>query len=78
MDKLWDQLATQGPMVALMAIIIYFGGKYFATKEDAREVRYNAMVDKLVDIQTTTINSVTQVVAANTSVMQRVESKLNG
>lgn len=48
-----------------------------ATKrEDARELRYNQLVDKLIDVQGNQVQAVTTALVGNTAVLQRVERKL--
>lgn len=45
-------------------------------REDAREQRYNALVDKLIDVQSNQVQAVTSALVGNTAVLQRVERKL--
>lgn len=50
-----------------------------ATKrEDARESRYNQLVDKLIDVQGNQVQAVTSALVGNTTVLERVERKLDG
>jgi cytochrome c553 len=80
----WDIVIKQGPLVAFMAIVIFFSAKYISKtledakqREDDRETRYNTLVDKLMDVQTKQVEAVTSALVANTGVMERVERKLN-
>ena len=92
--SIWDQLASQGPIVLILCLAIYFGAKYVVkerdkiearetarlvnatAREDAREARYNTLVDKLIDVQGNQVQAVTSALVGNTSVLQRVERKL--
>lgn len=75
----WDALIKQGPVVALLVIILYFGGRYLksvldrsAIREDAREDRYNATQDKLVEIQGSQVTLMSTVINRNTEVLNKV------
>lgn len=46
-------------------------------RENAREARYNALVDKLIDVQGNQVQAVTTALVGNTAVLQRVERKLD-
>ena len=81
---LLNKLAEQSPIVVFMAVLLYVAYKYVSRtldkqdeREDAREARYNAMVDKLVDVQTTALSASSAAINNNTAVMQRVERKLD-
>lgn len=80
----WGVIINQGPVFAIMAIIIYAGAQYIRStldegrkREDEREKRYNALVDKLLTVQTEQVKAVTSALVANTNVMERVERKLD-
>lgn len=80
----WEELIKQGPLVAFMVIVIFFGAKFVkkmlddqTARETAREARYNQLIDKSLENAEKQATSLTTVVANNTAVLQRVEVKLN-
>ena len=79
----WQIVYQQGPLFAFMAIVIYFGAKYIRgqqdksdTREADREKRYNELVDKMLNMQSGQVQTLTEALSANTAVMERVERKL--
>ncbi len=80
----WDELVKQGPLVAFMALVIYFGGKYIksvldksAERETARETRYNQLVDATISQAQSNVETVVRALVGNTAVLERVERKLD-
>lgn len=80
----WQPIIEQGPLFAFMAIVIYAGSKFIKgmlddakKREDEREARFNQLMDKLLIVQTEQIKTVTASLVANTSIMERVERKLD-
>lgn len=80
----WNQIIEQSPLFAFMAIVIYFGAKYISKgneknekREEEREVRYNTLVDKLINLKTEENAQMISTITANTEVMRRVERKLD-
>lgn len=80
----WDIIIKQSPLIAFMALVIYYGMKYIsktlndaAVRETAREQRYNALVDNMMSSAEQRTESVVKALVANTAVMERVERKLD-
>lgn len=76
----WGEAAEKGFLVLFMCVIIFFGGKWLVRQderrtkqEDDNRLAYKALVDTVIE-QT---KSVAVALSANTSVMQRVERKLD-
>ena len=74
----------QGLIVIGMGVLLWLAFKYLqkqderkTIQEDAREKRYNDLVDQTLANAQTTTKSLAEVVASNTSVLSRVEAKLD-
>lgn len=80
----WDVIIKQSPLIAFMALVIFYGMKYIsktlndaAIRETAREQRYNTLVDNMMSSAEQRTESVVKALVANTAVMERVEKKLD-
>lgn len=79
------EVSQQGPLFALMVAILIAAGWYIKSslakqevRENAREVKYDALVNQLIQITTKQVESVAGIAARATAVIERVEKKLNG
>lgn len=80
----WKAIIDQGPLCAFMLLVIYFGAKFLkkilddaAARENAREIRYNQLVDKSIENADERTKSVTEALVGTKAVLERVERKLN-
>jgi len=81
---IFDLLKGQGTLVTGLAVLLWLAGKWYIKQEDrktkledAREARYNILVDQSLATAKEQTTSVVTSLINNTSVMQRVEAKLN-
>ena len=80
----WQQLIDQGPVVAILVIAVFYAGKYISktleeanNRENAREQRYNALVDTHLTQSAENVRVITSALVGNTEVLKRVERKLD-
>lgn len=80
----FDLLIKQGPLIAFMCLVIFYGAKYIKStleaaekREAEREARYNTMTDAMLTLSTKQTETVTTALVGNTEVLKRVERKLD-
>lgn len=80
----FNLLKEQGALVTGLGVLVWLAGKWFIKQdarkvalEDAREARYNALIDSSLATAKEQTTSVVTALINNTAVMQRVERKLS-
>lgn len=73
----WQEIINQGPLFAFMAIVIYFGARYFSKEQQKNQERYDELLKQMMVVQTEQIAAVASSLAANTTVLEQVRIKLD-